>query len=210
MHTLDSLLDNHPRLRYLILMNEKWSPQKEWWMDLLKAFVSFAVIAFITSLVLDRYSERQAKRRSQDDAAFRLRVDALREFRRATLVYDVAAHSAFADLFQWKGKQKTDTMLHYEQDAFAGWKSAIEEALLREKDDNQLRDALSGLTNAVQKRHLIYDGLVDTRLDGDETTPIDPDSKRSEFKRLSQEISARRAQALDRFGFLVLQRPRTQ
>ena len=116
-------------------------------MDLVKSIVSFAVIAALTYLVLDRYSEGQAKRRSQEDAGFQLRIDALCEFRRATLAYQVAARSAFADLYQWRGKVRPRRCFITSRRRMSDGSAAIEE-VRRVSDDRELRETMSHLQEA--------------------------------------------------------------
>lgn len=182
-----------------------WTPQKKWWMDLLKSFLSFALVAVASVLVLDRYAAGQAKLRMQADSAFQIRVDALREFRRATLTYEADARSAFIELYQWVGKQKTATMIRYEQDSYKGWKAAVEESL-RTEDDVQLRETLHGFQAAIQSRHFLYDSLVDERLDGKEA--ILPWAEKEGFDKKSEEIAALRTRALTRYEDIVLKIPR--
>jgi hypothetical protein len=182
-----------------------WTPRKKWWMDLLKSFCSFALVALLSVLVLDRYSALQAKLKTQADSAFQIRIDALREFRRATLMYERAAHSAFIDLYQWVGTQKTATMIRYEQDSYTGWNAAVEESL-RTEDDAQLLKAIDDLQTAVRNRHVIYDTLVDERLRG--TEDIRPGTQREEFEKKTENIATLRANALNRYEILVLKLPR--
>ena len=177
-------------------------------MDLLKSLISFALVAFITSVVLDRYAEQRSKLRVQDDAAFQLRVEALREFRRATMAYEVAALSAFVDLYQWQTMEKSATMLRYEQDTWSAWKAALEEVRFRQSDDPIVKEAVDRLTKAVEARHLIYDGFVNQHLDSKGAISIDPRPRRTEFDQLSQEIATYRAQIIERLETLVLQQPR--
>lgn len=94
-------------------------------------------------------------------------------------------------------------------EAYVGWLAAIEE-VRRVSDDRELRETMSHLQEASDKRHHIYDHLVDMRLDHEDTTPIDPAARRSDFDELSKRMTEYRAQMLDRFAYLVLQRPRSQ
>jgi hypothetical protein len=191
-------------------MNHKWSPEKEWWMDLLKSLVSFVLVAFFTYIVIDRYTEQRSKLRVQDDAVFQVRVEALREFRRATMAYEVAALSAYVDLYQWQTMKKTATMLRYEQEAWSAWKAALEEVRFRQSDDPIVKDAVDSLTEAVNARHLIYDDFVNLHLDSKGLIPIYPGFRRTEFDHLSQEIATYRAQIIDRLETLILRQPRSK
>jgi hypothetical protein len=99
-------------------MVEQWNPWFEWIMDLLKFAITFGVSALMTVLVINRVQERRARQRSRADALFQLQMDALREFRRTAATYEVAALSAYTDIYQWRGGEKTAAMQRYEGTAF--------------------------------------------------------------------------------------------
>jgi len=171
-------------------------------MDLLKFALTFGLSALATVLIINRVEERRAKRRSRDDALFQLQMDALREFYRTAITYEVAAGSAYTDLYQWRSKEKTAAMQRYENEDYTQYSAALDR--LEYLYDRYLRRdgaalvLIEELRSRHEERHLIYDALVDYQLDseaGDLDLWSEAEERREEFdyqlneaKRLRQEI----------------------
>ena len=186
----------------ICLIAEQWSPWFGWWMDLLKFALTFGLSALATVLIINRVEERRAKRRSRDDALFQLQMDALREFYRTAITYEVAAGSAYTDLYQWRSKEKTAAMQRYENEDYTQYSAALDR--LEYLYDRYLRRdgaalvLIEELRSRHEERHLIYDALVDYQLDseaGDLDLWSEAEERREEFdyqlneaKRLRQEI----------------------
>jgi len=81
-------------------MSESWSPWFSWFMDLAKFVFTFGVTALVTLFGINRIQERRTRQQNRADALLRLQMDALHEFRRAAVTYEVAALSAFTDLYE--------------------------------------------------------------------------------------------------------------
>ena len=185
-------------------MNAEWSETKKWWMDLLKWTVTFFVGALLSYCVVDRLEDQRLRERARADASFRLKLSSAQEFQRALVSYDVAAVSAYTDLYQWKGKLKTPAMVWYEREAYAGWIIALEDLEKRFASNTAIMQAVSDLRSANKKRHKIYDGLVDYRLDRSDTTPIDPERTRGDFDELSKTIAQLRGEIVEKIEGMIL------
>lgn len=170
-------------------MGNDWTPWFAWLMDLVKFAITFTVGALITLGVIDRVQQARAKHHKLEDAVFQLQLSSLQEFRRATANYEVAAHSAYADLYQWVGKEKTVTMQWYEGAAYGEFRAALDEMKNRFSHDGTVVALVTRLSEAHKGRHRLYDYWVDKRLDGDPDTPISPRRNRTEFDRLLKEAT---------------------
>jgi hypothetical protein len=170
-------------------MAEQWSPWFAWLMDLLKFVITFAVSAMATLGFIDKIQEKRVRQRSRAEALFGLQMDALQEFRRAAVPYEVVALSAFTDLYQWKGGNKTPAMQRYEGEALGHLNAALHGLEIRFKDSSEAMRMLAALREAHDKRHEIYDGLVDEQLDSREALEMWDlaDEARGEFDSLLDE-----------------------
>ena len=146
-------------------MPEQWSPWFAWMMDLVKFTVTFGLSALVTVLVINRVQERRARQRSRAEALFQLQMDALREFRRAAATYEVAALSAYTDIYQWKGREKTAAMQRYEGPAYGDFLAALDGIEHRFKNNTEAVKLITDLREKHKKRHKIYDRLIDVQLD---------------------------------------------
>lgn len=163
-------------------MSDQWSDAKKWRMDLAKNAVSFSVAAVLSLFVLDRVQEQRAQDKARADSFYSTRLKSLEDFRTATVAYDLAAHIAYTDLYEWKTRIKTPAMLRYEQEAYPRWFLSLE--TVQHLFPKQASD-IQALTILAAQRHNLYDTLVDERLDSKEPTkPIDPWAKRVEFNQL--------------------------
>jgi hypothetical protein len=137
-------------------------------MDLVKFMITFGVTALVTVFGLDRIQERRARQQHRADVLFQLEMDALQEFRQAIVAYEVAALSAYTDIYQWKGGDKTPTMRHYEVTAFGDLNAALDGLEIRFKDSHYAMDMVQRLHRTHSERHEIYHQLVVEQLDSDE------------------------------------------
>jgi hypothetical protein len=181
-----------------------WGEWTKWWMDLLKWVITFLLGAVLSFFVVDRLQEKRLKERAKADAMFRLRLDALQQFQRALATYDVAALSAYTDLYQWRGKTKTSSMEWYERQAYSGWLVAVDDLDKRFPTCESIQQKLAALRKANAERHRLYDRWVDKRLDGSDTTPITPAETRGQFDTLSGQIAGLRADVIDKIEDSVL------
>jgi hypothetical protein len=131
-------------------------------------------------------------------------LSSAQEFQKALASYDVAAVSAYTELYQWKGKLKTPAMEWYERQAYAGWIIAIEDIEKRFPSDKSIQKAISELRSANEERHIIYDRWVDRRLDNADNTPIDPKSTREKFNDLSKKVAQLRGEIVEKIEGLIL------
>lgn len=170
-------------------MPEQWSPWFSWFMDIAKFAITFSATAAVTLFAINRVQEQRARRRNRAEALFQLQMDALREFRRAAVSYEVAALSAYTDVYQWKGGDKTSAMQRYENTAFGDLDAALDGLEIRFKDSSDTVDEIERLREVHKTRHDIYDVLVDMQLDTDEELSLwdSADRKREEFNSLLDE-----------------------
>ena len=185
-------------------MDSPWSEWTSWSMDLLKWIITFLLGALLSYFVVDRLQETRLKERAKTDALFRLRLDAIQQFQRALATYDVAALSAYTDLYQWRGKTKTSSMEWYERQAYSGWLVALDDLAKRFPESVSVKKNLTALREANSKRHRLYDRWVDVRLDGSDTTPIAPAQTRADFNALSEEITSLRAEVISEIEASIL------
>jgi hypothetical protein len=143
----------------------QWNPWFAWTMDLLKSAITLGVTALVTILVVNRIQERLARQRSRADALFQMQMDALREFRQAGATYEVAALSAYVDLYQWTSKDKTAGMQQYEGMAFGNYIAALDGLAQRFGGKAETLRLIADLRQTHEKRHEIYNQLVDDQLD---------------------------------------------
>ncbi len=146
-------------------MPEQWSPWFAWFMDLAKFMITFVVTALVTLFGIDRVQERRARQQHRADVLFQLQMDALQEFRRAAVAYEVAALSAYTDIYQWPGGDKTPAMRHYEGTALGDLNAALDGLDIRFKDNEDATRMINELREKHRDRHKIYDELVDAQLD---------------------------------------------
>jgi hypothetical protein len=172
-------------------MATEWSDAKKWRMDLLKSGITFTIAALVSLFLIDHIQEQRVANKAKADAAYSARLKALADVRLATVQYDAAADAAFADLFQWSQREKTSAMVRYEQEAYPQWLTALETAVSLFP---QQSSEIGKLVRAAQKRHSIYDRLVDERLDSKEVTKsVNPWPVRSDFKVLTDQLVTLRA-----------------
>jgi len=173
-------------------METDWSDLKKWRMDLLKSGITFTIAALASVFVIDHIQEQRIQNKAKADAAYTTRLKALADIRLATVQYDAAADAAFADLFQWSDRVKTPAMVRYEQEAYPKWMAAVETA---SHMFPQQSAEIGKLISTAQKRHAIYDKLVDERLDSKEATKmVDPWPVRGQFKLLSAQLMTSRTE----------------
>lgn len=180
----------------------QWTPWFEWWMDLLKFALTFGLSALASVLFINRIEERRARRRSREEALFQIQMEALREFHRTATAYEVAAGSAYTDLYQWKGKEKTGAMQRYENESYGEYSAALDrlehQCEKYSRAEGKIFDLIGELRSRHAARHRIYDELVDYQLDstsGDLDLWSEAHERRAEFdqelneaKRFRQEI----------------------
>ncbi|MGV7244385.1 hypothetical protein [Caballeronia sp. M23-90] len=140
----------------------EWTENKKWCMDLLKNAISFVAAAAITLFVINRVQDSHAFENAKATAYYSERVKALDEFESAALRYDLSAHTAFTDLFEWRSKQKTSAMLKYEQDDYPRWLLALETVQFLFVD---CANAVQALEDAGTRRHKIYHDNVVAQVD---------------------------------------------
>jgi hypothetical protein len=177
----------------------EWSAWREWWMDLLKSGIVFALGAFITALVLNRLEDRRAANRFVSEAAFQLRVRALDDFRRYTLRYLRAAIAAYTELYQWVlvvDRAKLATMHRYEQEAYEDFSVAMEEVRIRFAEVPECVALIAALDASNKKRHRIYDLIVDAKLDGIEDFRSRPAADRTAFNSATYDVMDLRERVL--------------
>ena len=170
-----------------------WSDGKKWRMDLLKSVIAFGVGALISLLVIEQIQYARAVAKAKEDAFYSVRLKALGDFRQSAVAYDLAAHSAYTDLYQWKDKIKTAAMLRYEQDAYPTWQLACETVLHLFPES---KSPMAQYQEKNKQRHALYDRLVDQRLDGTDETPINPWVHRKNFDALTEEMATIRSQLI--------------
>jgi hypothetical protein len=175
-------------------MEAEWSESKKWSMDVLKSGITFTIAALVSLFLIDHIQEQRIQNKAKADAAYATRLKALAELRLVTVQYDTAADAAFADLFEWSGRQKTSAMVRYEQEIYPQWLSATETA----SHMFPLQSAeIANLATTALKRHAIYDKLVDERLDSrDASESIDPWPVREDFKSLSAQLVTLRSELI--------------
>lgn len=165
-------------------MTGDWSDSTKWKMDLVKSAVTFTVAALVSLVVFDKIQEWRVERKARADAFYAARLKSLEELRSATVAYDLAAHTAYTDLYEWKTRIKTASMLRYEQDSYPRWVLSLETV--------QLLFPTSGgdvqrLVENANERHKVYDTFVDKRLDNQKNiAKIDPWAGRADFNKLSK------------------------
>ena len=185
-------------------MESPWSELTKWSMDLLKWIITFLLGALLSYFVVDKLQETRLRERAKTDALFRLRLDTTQQFQRALATYDVAALSAYTDLYQWRGKAKTSSMEWYERQAYSGWLVAVDDLAKRFPENESVNKNLATLREANTKRHRLYDDWVDVRLDGTDTTPIMPRDTRTAFNALSDQMARLRAQIISEIEGRIL------
>lgn len=173
-------------------MND-WSDIQKWRMDLLKSAISFTVAAVVSLFIIDTVQANRAQEKARAEAYYATRLKALEDFRASTVAYDLAAHTAYAELYQWKSKVKTPAMLRYEQEAYPSWWLSIEN--IQHLFPTHVADAQT-LAAKGQERHSMYDRLVDKRLDTTGVAAIDPWSTRKEFNELSESMRKARTELI--------------
>jgi hypothetical protein len=166
-------------------------------MDLLKTFITFTAGVIVSLFVLDRIQHSRAVDKAKEDAFYQVRIRALDDFRESAVTYDLSAYSAFTDLYQWRGKAKTEAMLRYEQSAFPRLRLARETVALLFPD---LAGDMMLYETKTKARHDLYDAIVDTRLDGRDDTALFPDAKRAAFDTLTVETSSLRSQIVQKIA----------
>lgn len=171
-----------------------WSGNKKWRMDLLKSVIAFTGGALISLFVIEQIRYHRLVAKAREDAFYAVRLKSLSDFRQSTVAYDLTAHTAYTDLYQWKDKIKTIAMLKYEQDAHPTWQLAYETVLHLFPES---KSAMDRYREKNKQRHALYDRLVDQRLDGNDTTAIEPWRHRKEFDQLTEEMGAIRSQRVE-------------
>jgi len=145
-------------------------------MDVLKYVITFIVGATVTVLVLNRIEEKRIDKRTQTQALYQLRLNALNDFRLYTLAYNDAGLDAFIDLYTWRNrKQKTEMMLKYEHEAQTNYRAAMDQVRDRFAKNAEVIQLLQELDRVNQERHRgTYDQVVDSFIDSDlEPNPED-------------------------------------
>ena len=129
-------------------------------------------------------------------------MDALSEFNRAVTAYEIAAVSAYTDLYQWSGKTKTAAMQRYENESYGEFLAALQRLRHRYEMNPSGKTKVLRLMDELllrhEERHSLYDKLVDYQLDSESQNHDlwrDAHKRRNDFselldetKRLKQEI----------------------
>ena len=180
-------------------MAEDWSPWFAWFMDLAKFVITFVATALVTLFGINKVQERRARQQHRADVLFQLQLDALQEFRRAVVTYEVAALSAYTDVYQWKGGDKTSTMQHYEVTAFGDLNAAVNGLEFRFKELQDAAQMIKELRGVHQKRHGIYDRLVELQLDSTEVLDmwLPAHERRAEFDNLLDNAKVLRSDLIE-------------
>jgi hypothetical protein len=171
-------------------------------MDLLKSGITFTIGLIVTLTIVYSIQRRREAGQKRTDAFFALRLAAVDAFHKACSVYELASLAAYTDLYQWVGKVKTEAMQRYESSAYGEFASTLTSFRSRFSSEPRIAEMLDKLVAENRSRHLIYDSLVDDRLDNGPGTVIDPRSRRAEFDthlatmRTLREDSIRSAEAI--------------
>lgn len=186
-----------------------WSPGREWWMDLLKYVITFILGATATVLVLDRIEENRINKRTQIQATYQLRLNALNDFRLYTLAYNDAALDAYVDLYTWHDRNnKTPAMSKYEHEAQSNYRAAIDQVRDRFANIPDVIKLLTELDTNNQKRHeRTYDQLVDSMIDYGERP--DAEAHRDEFSDYQDKFMKNRQRIISMLESFLLQDERS-
>jgi len=176
---------------------EVWTPWQAWWLDLLKFAVTFTLGAVMTLLFVDRVQRARDRKRGIEQAAFELDLNALREFDKALSTYEVAALGAYTSLYTWVGHDKPEPMQWYESGAYGEYLAAFGQVRRRFAGQPGFAELLDALRDAHRDRHILYDGLVDERLDNEPTRHINPRATRSEFEGLLEKARRLRGEIVE-------------
>lgn len=175
-------------------MDKEWSDSKKWWMDLAKSAVSFTFAAFVSLFLIGRLQEARVLEKARGDAFYSARLEALEEFREASVGYDLAAHTAYTELYQWDRSPKSEAMLAYEQDAYPRWFISLETIQFLYPE---LTDKTESVRRLGQTRHKIYDHMIDAVLDNRSTAQeLQPEQERECFDALGQGSKHARSQLI--------------
>lgn len=187
-------------------MPEQWSPWFAWFMDLAKFMITFGITALVTLFVINKVQERRARLQHRADVLFQLQMDALQEFRRAIVAYEVAALSAYTDIYQWKGGDKTPTMRHYEVTAFGDLNAALDGLEIRFKDNHHATELIQRLRQTHSERHKIYHALVVEQLDTEEERDLWMSAwkRRKGYDELLEDAKELRRNLIDALEVLIL------
>lgn len=58
----------------------KWSDSKQWWMDLIKSVIAFAIVAFFTFLFINKLEDSRQRENFKWQAKYGAKIEALRSF----------------------------------------------------------------------------------------------------------------------------------
>lgn len=175
-------------------MDAEWTPWFAWSMDLVKFIFTFGLSALVTIYIIDRFQEKGRKAARRADALFQIDMNALAEFQRTAVQYEVLARAAYVDLYQWQCKDKTANMSQYESTGYGGYLAGVAALERRFGGDQGILQSLECYKLLQNQRHALYDWMVDHQLDSRQ--PVNlwslADEHRKEYNmRLEQAAEAR-------------------
>ena len=163
-------------------MADRWSPWREWCMDVLKTLLTFAMAAAASLLIIDRLEEQRAELRYFSQVGFQTRLSALDDFRTSSLRYKRAAYAAFTDLSEWNGSlEKTPGMRHYELQAYQEFQIGIEGLRFRFGKYSDINQLVDQFEKSNDRRHHIYRLLREYRAKNKTWPAGEPMRSRAEF-----------------------------
>jgi hypothetical protein len=165
-------------------------------MDLAKSGITFVVGLVITLTIVHAIQTRRDARQKRVDAIFALRLATVDAFQRASVLYEVASLAAYTDLYQWRGKGKTEAMARYEGSAYGELIAATSSFRVRFRDQPAILQMLDEFEQFNRGRHKLFDNLVDRRLDHESDTVIEPQTTRPQFDSLLTSMRKRREDIL--------------
>ena len=138
----------------------QWSDRKKWWLDITKSLIVFAIVAVVTAIVIDTYSDIVDARKSKDSLMVG-RVSAAAEgLEKATSLYFSAAHDAYSD--KCKDEPKRGAKRKYEDEEYDNWKLQLRRTA---RNADFLKDSIDKAESLSREMHRYYEDCDESMFD---------------------------------------------
>lgn len=138
-------------------MSIKWSDSKNWWMDLLKSFITYFLITLFSILIFNFCIN---KKDHKWQIEFDLKVEALKDYERTSSLYNKVVYDAIGDAYYGHNKNTSKAISEFYDNKFD--EMAVSKEGLRYWFHVNQDDKLDTLINSVDTIRKWYKSMVDS------------------------------------------------
>ncbi|MES9834364.1 MAG: hypothetical protein ABW139_19190 [Candidatus Thiodiazotropha sp. DIVDIV] len=134
-----------------------WSDGKKWFLDIVKSLIVFGVIAILTAIVIDTYSDISEARKSRESLKVARIASVAEGLEKASSFYFAVAHDAFADKCSDGSR---NAIRKYEDEGLDNWKLQLRRV---QREAPFLETSIVEVKKVSENMHTFYNACNEGR-----------------------------------------------